>query len=266
MGDSSITIKLTDLTKAYGKQAAVRQLNLQVRRGELFGFLGPNGAGKTTTIKMMTGLLEPTNGSVAISGINIWKNPIKAKKILAYVPDQPNLYPKLTGWDYLQFIASVFRIPKKRFQSRAKELLSIFGLTDRADELIESYSHGMKQKIAICGALVHEPDVIFLDEPTVGLDPKSARTLKNLLRQLCDTGTTVFVSTHILEIAEQMCDRVGIILDGKIIALGTMEELREQEGNTEQSLEDIFLELTGGEDQQALIDEISKPNQSDTYV
>ncbi|MEN1968669.1 ABC transporter ATP-binding protein [Lentibacillus sp. N15] len=264
LGDSVRAIKLTELTKAYGKQEAVHSLNLDVKKGELFGFLGPNGAGKTTTIKMMTGLLEPTSGTVVIGGINIWKSPIKAKKRIAYVPDQPNLYPKLTGWDYLQFIASVFRIPNDRFQSRAKELLHIFSLTDRADELIEGYSHGMKQKIAICGALVHEPDVVFLDEPTVGLDPKSARDLKDLLRQLCDTGTTVFMSTHILEIAEQMCDRVGIILDGTIIAMGTMEELRKHEGNTNQSLEDIFLELTGGEDQQALINEISKAEQGDT--
>lgn len=163
----------------------------------------------------------------------------------------------------MEFIASVFRIPEETFHKKAEELLRIFGLTDRADELIESYSHGMKQKIAISGALVHEPDVLFLDEPTVGLDPKSARTLKNLLRELCNHGMTAFLSTHILEIAEQMCDRVGIISDGDIIALGTMDELREHEGKTEGSLEDIFLELTGGEDQQALISEMSGINQGD---
>lgn len=263
MAHASVSIQLADLVKTYGRQEAVQQLNLQVHKGELFGFLGPNGAGKTTTIKMMTGLLEPSDGSVEITGIDIWKDPIQAKKVVSYVPDQPNLYPKLTGWDYLQFIASVFRLPKDQFLARAKELLHIFGLADRADELIEGYSHGMKQKIAICGALVHEPEVIFLDEPTVGLDPKSARTLKNLLRQLCDTGMTVFLSTHILEIAEQMCDRIGIISEGNLIALGTMEELRKQEGHGEQSLEDIFLELTGGDDQKALIDEISKADQGD---
>ncbi|UJL47344.1 ABC transporter ATP-binding protein [Virgibacillus sp. NKC19-16] len=258
------SIKLTDITKSYGRQEAVHNLNLEVPKGELFGFLGPNGAGKTTTIKMMTGLLEPSTGSVEIGGVNIWKEPIKAKKLIAYVPDQPNLYPKLTGWDYLEFIASVFRIPQDRFQAKTEELLRVFSLTDRANELIESYSHGMKQKIAICGALVHEPDVLFLDEPTVGLDPKSARSLKNLLRQLCDNGMTAFVSTHILEIAEQMCDRVGIILDGNIIALGTMDELKTQEGKGDQSLEDIFLELTGGEDQQDIISEISKEAQGDS--
>lgn len=198
------SIKLTNLAKSYRRQEAVQNLSLEVKKGELFGFLGPNGAGKTTTIKMLTGLLEPTSGSAEIKGIDIWKNPIEAKKRIAYVPDQPNLYPKLTGWDYLEFIASVFGVPQEKFQSKAKELLQIFTLTEQADDLIESYSHGMKQKIAICGALVHEPEVLFLDEPTVGLDPKSARSLKNLLRELCDDGMTAFVSTHILEIAEQM--------------------------------------------------------------
>ncbi|SDQ77131.1 ABC-2 type transport system ATP-binding protein [Virgibacillus subterraneus] len=255
MEDASI--KLTNLAKSYRGQDAVHNLNVDVKKGELFGFLGPNGAGKTTTIKMLTGLLEPTSGSAHINDVDIWKNPIEAKKKIAYVPDQPNLYPKLTGWDYLEFIASVFQVPQEKFQSKAKELLQIFSLTEQANDLIESYSHGMKQKIAICGALVHEPEVLFLDEPTVGLDPKSARSLKNLLRELCDNGMTAFVSTHILEIAEQMCDRVGIILDGKIIALGTMDELRSSGGNLDQSLEDIFLELTGGEDHQALISEIT---------
>ncbi|MDC3413890.1 ABC transporter ATP-binding protein [Terrihalobacillus insolitus] len=254
---NSIAVKLTNLSKSYGKHNAVPNLNLEVKKGELFGFLGPNGAGKTTTIKMITGLLEPSSGTAEVNGIDIWKKPIEGKKKIAYVPDQPNVYPKLTGWDYLNFVGSVFRIPKDQFQSKAKELLQIFNLTDQADDLIESYSHGMKQKIAICGALISDPDVLFLDEPTVGLDPKSARSLKNLLRELCDNGMTAFVSTHILEIAEQMCDRVGIILDGNIIALGTMDELRSGNGNADQSLEDIFLELTGDEDQQALIKEIS---------
>lgn len=252
----SASIKLNNLAKTYRKHKVVKNLNLEVNKGELFGFLGPNGAGKTTTIKMLTGLLEPTSGSAQIKGIDIWQNPLKAKEKIAYVPDQPNLYPKLTGWDYLEFVASVFRIPKDQFQSRANELLQIFSLTEQANDLIESYSHGMKQKIAICGALTSEPDVLFMDEPTVGLDPKSARSLKNLLRELCDNGMTVFLSTHILEIAEQMCDRVGIIFEGDITALGTMDELKAGD-HADQSLEDIFLELTGGEDQQAIISEIS---------
>ncbi|MED3738348.1 ABC transporter ATP-binding protein [Virgibacillus pantothenticus] len=252
-GETMEAIRLTNLEKSYRRHKAVKDITLEVKKGELFGFLGPNGAGKTTTIKMLTGLLEPSSGTAAITGIDIWKNPIEAKKHIAYVPDQPNIYPKLTGWDYLEFIASVYRIPKDVFQEEARKLLDMFGLTNRAHDLIESYSHGMKQKIAICGALVHRPDVLFLDEPTVGLDPKSARTLKNLLRELCDNGMTAFLSTHILEIAEQMCDRVGIIFEGDIIALGTLEELRSRGEYADKSLEDIFLELTGGEDHQEII-------------
>ncbi|WLD93419.1 ABC transporter ATP-binding protein [Alkalihalobacillus sp. AL-G] len=246
-------IELKNLSKTYGGSNAVNQLDLNIRKGELFGFLGPNGAGKTTTIKMMTGLLEPSTGSVKVNGIDIWEEPVEAKKKIAYLPDQPNLYPKLTGWEFLRFIGSVFKIPQNTFEKRAEEYLKLFGLYYRAGELIESYSHGMKQKIALCGALIHNPEVLFLDEPTVGLDPKSARSLKSLLRKLCDRGTTVFISTHILEIAERMCDRVGIIRNGDVIALGTMEELRQGEGKEQASLEDIFLELTGGEESRELI-------------
>lgn len=255
-------IKLMNLAKTYRKHKAVQDISLEVKKGELFGFLGPNGAGKTTTIKMLTGLLEPSSGIARIVGIDIWKNPLEAKKHIAYVPDQPNIYPKLTGWDYLEFIASVYRMPKSDFQVEAKKLLEMFGLTECANDLIESYSHGMKQKIAMCGAFVHRPDVLFLDEPTVGLDPKSARALKNLLRQRCDQGMTAFLSTHILEIAEQMCDRIGIIFEGNIIALGTMEELRSRGEYANKSLEDIFLELTGGEDHQKVIQGLT--NQGDS--
>lgn len=238
-------IELSGLNKQYGRAAAVKSLDLQVSKGELFGFLGPNGAGKTTTIKMMTGLLEPSSGQACICGIDIWETPLKAKRRLAYVPDEPNLYPKLTAWEYLRFIGSVFQMSNETFRTRAHELLHNFNIEARAHELIESFSHGMKQKVALSGALLHAPDVLFLDEPTVGLDPGSARNLKNLLRRICDEGTTVFLSTHILEIAERMCDRVGIINEGGLIALGTMEELRNQEKGA--SLEDIFLEMTGDE-------------------
>lgn len=251
------SIELSQLTKLYGKNVAVNSLDLTIQKGELFGFLGPNGAGKTTTIKMMTGILQPSGGSVQLNGIDIWKHPTQAKRYIAYVPDHPNIYPKLTGREYLQFIASVYQVDTSTYERDAVELLEIFSLTDRVDELIESYSHGMKQKIAICGALLHRPKILFLDEPTVGLDPKSARQLKDLLRKRCEEGMTVFLTTHILEIAEQMCDRIGIIFEGDIIALGTIEELRALDGRKEGSLEDIFLELTGGEDQQALIQEIS---------
>ena len=254
----TIAIKATNLSKIYGSYNAVNHLNLTVNKGELFGFLGPNGAGKTTTIKMMTGLLEPTTGSIELMGINIWDAPVQAKRNIAYVPDQPNLYPKLSGIEFLNFIGSVFQIPTKKFEQKSVELLDMFGLTTRATDLIENYSHGMKQKIALCAAFIHEPQIIFLDEPTVGLDPKSARTLKTTLRHMCDQGTTVFLSTHILEIAEQMCDRVGIIMNGDVIASGTMKELREREGHVDASLEDIFLELTGGEASKELIKELEQ--------
>ncbi|MDQ0253478.1 ABC-2 type transport system ATP-binding protein [Evansella vedderi] len=247
------TIELKDIQKTYGKTEAVKHLNLTISEGELFGFLGPNGAGKTTTIKMMTGLLEPTEGTVEICGFDMWKKPMEAKRNIAYLPDQPNLYPKLTGWEFLRFIASVYQVNEDDFLERAEKYLHMFHLTDSAEDLLESYSHGMKQKIALVGALVHDPKVIFLDEPTVGLDPGSARKLKELLRELCDQGTTVFMSTHILEIAENMCDRVGIITNGSLLALGTMEELRAQGGNDKATLEDIFLELTAGEDSAELI-------------
>src|SRR5690625_3358209 len=253
MSMPSVSIRLEQLEKSYRTKKAVHDLNLEVHQGELFGFLGPNGAGKTTTIKMMTGLLEPTKGTAEIGGINIWEDPVKAKGILAYVPDQPNIYPKLTGWDYLEFIASVFQLSEADFRGRAEELLHTFDLIDRVDELIESYSHGMRQKIAICGALLHQPKILFLDEPTVGLDPQSARNLKRLLLEHCERGMTVFLTTHILEIAEQMCDRIGIISEGALIALGTMDELRGLDGHTEGSLEDIFLELTGGEKERDII-------------
>lgn len=249
----SVAIELMALHKKYRNAKALEPLDLTVPQGELFGFLGPNGAGKTTTIKMITGLLEPTSGSAHIGGIDIWKSPLKAKAKLAYVPDEPNLYPKLTGWEYLRFVGSVFRLSNPTFMKRTEELLELFKLKDRADELIEGYSHGMKQKIALCGALIHEPEVLFLDEPTVGLDPGSARNLKLLLRSICDKGSTVFLSTHILEIAEGMCDRIGIINEGRLIALGTMNELRRQKNHAHASLEEIFLELTGSEESADLI-------------
>ncbi len=236
-------IILSNLSKHYGAYEAVKNVNLEVKPGELFGFLGPMGRGKTTTIKMMTGLLEPTSGSIHVSGVDVWASPIEAKRKISYVPDQPTLYPKLTGREYLKFIASIYQISTNEFEERSSKWLQLFQLTERADELIEGYSHGMKQKIALCGALIHNPEVLFLDEPTVGLDPKSARTLKNLLRSICNNGTTVFITTHILEIAEQLCNRVGIILEGKVIALGTMAELRQQGGKDEASLEEIFLQL-----------------------
>ncbi|HEX9973025.1 MAG TPA: ABC transporter ATP-binding protein [bacterium] len=238
-------IEAIHLTKKYDALIAVDDLNLQIGE-ELFVFLGPNGAGKTTTIKMMTGLLRPTSGAVRIEGFDLLEQPIEAKKLFGLVPDTPVLYDKLSLKEFLQFIANLYEVDRPTFQRRFTNLIDLFDLESRADDLIQDFSHGMRQKAILAAALIHDPKVLFLDEPTVGLDPKSARNLKDLLRGLVKKGTTVFMSTHILEIAEVMCDRVAIIDKGKIVACGTMEELRIQSRQKDQSLEEIFLALTGG--------------------
>ncbi|MCR4437746.1 MAG: ABC transporter ATP-binding protein [bacterium] len=235
-----------DLSKRYGSTLAVDGLSLTVE-GELFVFLGPNGAGKTTTIKLMTGLLRPDRGHVRINGFDVATQPLQAKGCLGLVPERPYVYPKLTGREFLFFMADLYRVDRATAVRRFEHLVELFDLAGHIDRLIETYSHGMKQKIALSGALIHDSKVLFLDEPTVGLDPKSARNLKSLLKGLVQRGVTVFMSTHILEIAESMCDRVGIIDKGKLIALGTMAELRGK-SSRRQSLEDIFLELTGGDE------------------
>jgi ABC-2 type transport system ATP-binding protein len=249
-GGSAPAILAQGLGKMYGTHVAVNNLNLAVRPGEILGFLGPNGAGKTTTIKMLTGLLKPTAGTAAILGHDIQRDAVAAKAQFGYVPDTPNLYGKLSGWEFLRFIARLYRVPPQQAEHRAGELLRLFDLTSAASDLIEGYSHGMQQKMAMAGALVHDPKVLFLDEPTVGLDPKSARLVKDLLVQLRNLGTAVFFSTHILEIAERMCDRVVIIDKGNVVAAGTMDELRALRGQG--SLEDIFLGLTGGAEYAAI--------------
>ena len=238
-------IEAEGLTRRYGDFVAVDQLDLRVARGEIFGFLGPNGAGKTTTIRMLTGLLRPTSGRVRIDGIDLAEAPLEARARMAYLPDTPYLYEKLSAREFIHFVAGLYRVPPERAVRRTAELLGILGLEDRADDLIEGFSHGMRQKTVLAAALVHDPKVMFLDEPTVGLDPRSARLMRDIFRQLSERGTTVFLSTHILEIAERMCDRIGIINEGRLIELGTVAELhaRARSGG---SLEDIFLELTGG--------------------
>jgi ABC-2 type transport system ATP-binding protein len=243
-------IEINKLNKKYGDLIAVSELDLKVESGEIFVFLGSNGAGKTTTIKMLTGLLLPTSGSAEIDGFDVVKSPIEVKKITGYLPDEPFLYNKLTGREFLQFIADMRGIQKKR--DRIDKFLELFELKGSADELIEGYSLGMKKKIAIGAALLHDPKVLFLDEPTGGLDPKSAKTMKDLLLDIRQRGTTVFMTTHILEIAERMCDRVGIIDHGKLIRVGTMDELRQEAQNGSGSLEDIFLELTGKTEEQEI--------------
>ncbi len=241
---SDTLIKTISLVKRFGDKLAVNSVNLDVHGGEIFGFLGPNGAGKTTTIKIICGLLRPTAGSAFVGGFDIQQQPIAAKSILGYVPDEPMLYEKLSAREFLSFVADLYNVPPQQAERRAQELLKLLDLTSDADNLIEGFSHGMRQKTAIAGALMHDPRVLVLDEPTVGLDPKSARFIKDILRQLAERGAAVFLSTHILEIAERMCDRIGIIDYGNLIAVGTVEQLRA--GRADQSLEDIFLSLTGG--------------------
>jgi ABC-2 type transport system ATP-binding protein len=204
-------ISSAGLTKDFGALRAVSDLELAIMPGELYGFLGPNGAGKTTTIKMLTGLLRPTAGRAAIGGFDIQARPLDAKRLIGYVPDNPFLYEKLTGREFLSFMADLYSAPLAGRSKRIDDLLLLFELEDKRDELIQGFSRGMRQKMALAGALIHRPSVVFLDEPTVGLDPKSARLMKDVLRRLCDDGAAVFVSTHILDVAERMCDRFGII-------------------------------------------------------
>jgi ABC-2 type transport system ATP-binding protein len=243
--NSNLLIETKNLVKRYGDKTAVQNVSFNVFGGEVFGFLGPNGAGKTTTIKMIVGLLRPTSGSVMVAGYDALTQPLQAKAVSGYVPDSPNLYTKLSARELLHFIGDLYEMPRQKVVERIEELLRLFELGEVQDDLIESYSHGMKQKVALAAALIHDPKVLVLDEPTVGLDPRSARLIKDMLRQMADRGAAVFLSTHILEIAERMCDRIGIIDKGNLVAAGTMEELRSL-GKGEKSLEDIFLNLTGG--------------------
>lgn len=235
------------MTKRYGAFTAVNRVDLDVQRGEIFGFLGPNGAGKTTTIRMVAGVLRPSAGQVLVGGDDQARHPEKAKARLGYIPDRPYLYEKLSGGEFLRFVAGLWGRTGEAVTARADRLLELFQLTPWKDELIESYSHGMRQKILISSALIHQPELIVVDEPMVGLDPRAARLLKDLFRTFCGHGGTIFLSTHTLEVAEALCDRIAIIHEGSIIALGTMDELRAQAEAGGAHLEEIFLKVTGGE-------------------
>ena len=238
-------IELNDLTKRYGSTLAVDRLSLSVEKGEIFGFIGPNGAGKTTTIRMMAGVLGPTAGTVRISGIDMDSEPEAAKRLIGFIPDRPFLYEKLTGMEFLRFVSDLYGFTDGLFRKRAEELLIQFSLYDWSDHLIEAYSHGMKQRLIIASALLHEPRVIIVDEPMVGLDPAGIRMVKDLLRELAEGGTTIFMSTHTLEIAEDLCNRIGVIHHGRLVALGSTGDLRGTAQLREGDLEDVFLRLTG---------------------
>ncbi len=243
-------IRLEHLSKSYGRIHAVADLNLEVEPGEVFGFLGPNGAGKTTTIRMLTGLLQPSGGRVSVGGWDMQRHPEQAKRVMGYIPDRPFLYERLTGFELLCFLAAVRQVPAERAQERAATLLAEFELLDRAGDLIRTYSHGMKQRMAMCAALLHEPRVLVVDEPMVGLDPRGARHLKALLRRICDEeGRTVFLSTHSLDVAEQLCDRLCIIHKGETVATGTLDELRKRTGAARSRLEEVFFRLTEESDE-----------------
>lgn len=242
-------IEADHLAKRYGDKVAVDDVSFSVRGGEIFGFLGPNGAGKTTTLKMIVGLLKPSSGTARVAGYDVQTQAMLAKASCGYVPDEPNLYSKLSARELLRFVGDLYGLPADMVARRTEELLRLFDLTEAGDDLADSYSHGMQQKTSLAAGLLHDPVVLILDEPTVGLDPKSARLIKDILRQIADRGAAVMLSTHILEIAERMCDRIGIINKGRLVAMGTLEDLRGLgKGGAENgaSLEDIFLELTGG--------------------
>lgn len=235
-------IRLENIEKRYGTFQALHPLNLHVRKGEVFGFLGPNGAGKTTTIRMLAGVLVPTAGRVSINGIDLVENPIESKRHVGYIPDRPYLYDKLTAREFLQFVGGMYGLSQDEVTKRGEELLIENGLLDRADELIEAYSHGMKQRLVLTSSLLHRPQLLIVDEPMVGLDPHGAKRIKEQFRTIAQEGRTVFLSTHSLDVAQEVCDRVGILFKGRLIALGEVQTLLNDQSSSD--LEEVFLKLT----------------------
>ena len=239
-------IRLEGIEKRYGDFQAVHPLNLDVPGGEVFGFLGPNGAGKTTTNRIIAGVLPATAGTVFIDGINMTENPVECRRRIGFIPDRPFTYEKLTAREFLRFIGGIYKMEPSSIESRSERVLDDNGLLDRADELIEAYSHGMKQRLVLSAAILHEPPVLVVDEPMVGLDPHGARRIKNLFRELASEGRTVFLSTHSLDVAQEVCDRVGILYKGRIVAMGKVDELM---NSGDQDLEAVFLRITEEEEQ-----------------
>ena len=235
-------LQIEHFTKEYGNKIAVNDLSLEIRSGEIFGFIGHNGAGKTTTIKAVAGILPFQKGEIRVDGISVREDPLECKKLMAYIPDNPDLYEFLSGIQYLNFIADIFQVPKREREERIGKYGDLFGLTGDLGSTVSTYSHGMKQKLALIGALIHEPKLLLMDEPFVGLDPKAAHDLKMIMADICQKGGAIFFSTHVLEVAEKLCHKVAIIKEGKLAACGTMEEVKGDE-----SLEQVFLELVDDE-------------------
>jgi len=257
--DSQPALEARGLVKTFGSTTAVAGIDLAAGPGEVFGLLGPNGAGKTSTLRMLCGLLVPTRGWVRIAGHDVWSDANEAKARLGYLDEEPIVYPHLTGREFLHLVADLYgsqRGPDREIQ--LKRLFDLFEFADKADELISSYSHGTKQKVGLASVLIHESEVMLLDEPTNGLDPRAARRIKDLLQELAAHGRTIVLSTHILEIAQALCDRVAIMNRGRVVAVGTLEELRSGAGSSEASLEELFLQLTGGAESKDVIDQLMK--------
>lgn len=244
-------IRFDGIKKQYGNFVALKSINLDIGKGELFGFLGPNGAGKTTLIRILTGIIKPSSGKVFVGSFELYAEPEKAKSLLGYVPDRPYLYEKLTPLEYFDFMGGLYNVPAPRVQEKGEEMLKLFSLWDRRHELIESFSHGMKQKVAMSAATLHDPDIFVVDEPTVGLDPRSVKLAKDFFRSLAERGKTVFLTTHTLSVAEDLCDRIAIIRNGDIVALGNLEELQKRASMPGNDLEAVFLKIT--EEEQAAV-------------
>ena len=245
MSAFDLALSVSDLSKSYGGKQAVERLGFEVKRGELYALLGPNGAGKTTTLRMIAGLLGPDTGSISVFGVDVRTDPLAAKRLIAWLPDEPMIYDKLTAWEYLEFVAGLWGVDAKTAAARAEELLKLLGLWDNRNDRCETFSRGMKQKAILAAALIHEPKLLMLDEPLTGLDAAASRFVKDLLRRKVDEGAAVILTTHILEVAERMADRIGIIKNGKLLIEGRLSELQARAGAAGQSLEDVFLSLVG---------------------
>jgi len=251
-------VELKDITKRYNEIVAVNNLSLTISTGEIFGLLGPNGSGKSTTLKMLLGLVQPTAGSVNVLGLDVQKQAVEVKRLVGYVPESPNIYEFLTGIEYLDFIADIYGVPTAEKKQRIIEYLKAMQLEGREGDMINSYSDGMKKKISLISAFLHKPKLLILDEPLNALDPRSARIVKDFLHELKGQGVTTIMSTHVLEIAEALCDRIGIMYQGNLLALGNMDDLRQRASLPKSGLEDIFLKLTGTEDLRAVVEELTR--------